>query len=378
MKKINIISIFVSLVIIAILVAEDFVSTEFNLTYLYYIKPLVWLTIALFCWFFIRKNPTIKKKSDKLILVSSVAIFFEAIYFALGFFLGYFYSPYSRTFVGMIRNIYAFILILIPYEMIRHSLVSSSKSKINSFVSIIVMVCMFLDLELFARNLQTGLSFAYLLGTVLTCIISQVFLNYVSKYCGAMATIVWQVIAVGLNYVVPILPDLNWFYTLLFVTLRSLVCFVLLYYSYTNTELVKAVRVKRVKRPYSALVALFIVVLLLGFSNGIFPLSPTVIISNSMNPSFERGDIVVVNKNGEYDIGTVIQYEHDGRAIIHRIVNSGEDVNGRTYYITQGDNNNTEDNWLVYEDEIDGTFSFVIPKIGYITIWINQLFGVDT
>ena len=145
-----------------------------------------------------------------------------------------------------------------------------------------------------------------------------------------------------------------------------------LYYTYTNKQLVKDVRVNRKRKPYFTIVAMICLILFVGFVCGIFPYQPIVILSNSMVPNFSRGDIVVVDKNGDYGIDSIIQFENEGINVVHRIVGIGTDENGKTYYITKGDNNNTEDNWVVYEEQIYGTVKLIIPKIGYITIWFND------
>lgn len=364
-----------SLLIIAVALLEDFIDTVFAQNYLYYVRPFVWLTIALIGWFFVRRKFTIKQQNEKTVRIATIIILFTAIYFVFGLFLGFVYSPYSHSFVGIVRNLFSFVLILIPFEMIRCSLVSSNKSKLQNFVVAVTMIFIFLDLKDFIESFEGGLSFSYLLGTFLPCIISQVLLNYVMRHCGIKATIVWQIISTSVLYLIPILPNLNWFFNLLFVSMRSLVCYVFLYYSYANKEVVKDVRVKRRRKPYFGFVVMTFAFLLVGFVSGMFPQKPIVVVSDSMNPSFARGDIVVIDVNGEYDIGTVIQYQHDGINIIHRIVDTGVDERGEIYYVTKGDNNNTEDAWVVYEEDIVGTLSFVVPKLGFVTIWINQIFG---
>lgn len=375
MRKINLVNLFYCLLVVGIALIEDFVSTPFSEKYLYYVRPIVWLAIAIFGWFFVRKSVTIKQKSEKTIRIATIIIIFTSLYFLLGFLSGFARSPYSLTFLGILRNEYSFVLILIPLEMIRCNLVSSSKSKFQSFLVLLTMIFVFLDFKEFVETFSRGIYFNYIFGTLFTCIISQIILNYIMKHCGMTATIIWQLVSTSILYLVPILPNFNWFYNILFTSLQALVCYVFLYYSYTNEQLVKAVRVKKKKKPYVGFVVMVGLFLLVGFVSGMFPQKPIVIVSDSMNPYFARGDIVVINRNADYDVGSVIQFEQDGVQVVHRIVDKEFDESGKVYYITKGDNNNSEDAWIVYEEQIEGVLSFVVPKLGYVTIWINEIFG---
>lgn len=40
---------------------------------------------------------------------------------------------------------------------------------------------------------------------------------------------------------------------------------------------------------------------------------------------------------------------------------------------TKGDNNNANDPWVITEDDMIGTVSFMIPYIGYPSVWVNEL-----
>lgn len=115
-----------------------------------------------------------------------------------------------------------------------------------------------------------------------------------------------------------------------------------------------------------------------------------VVVSGSMEPVFYRGDIVVVEKTNflginEFDpnnaqIGDIVVYNAEWfpNPVIHRIINVTE-VNGTKYFVIKGDNNDAPDPYLVEPSRITervvkiGDQPFIIPKIGYITIWLKGL-----
>jgi len=115
-----------------------------------------------------------------------------------------------------------------------------------------------------------------------------------------------------------------------------------------------------------------------------------VVVSGSMEPVFYRGDIVIVEKTNfigisEFDpndaqVGDIVVYNAKWypNPVIHRIINVTE-VNGTEYFVIKGDNNDAPDPYYVEPSQITervvkiGDYPFIIPKIGYITIWLKGL-----
>ncbi len=120
-----------------------------------------------------------------------------------------------------------------------------------------------------------------------------------------------------------------------------------------------------------------------------------VVVSGSMEPVFYRGDVVVIQKvsflglselnTSDLNVGDIVIYDATWypEPVIHRIIFKGTSPDGMPYFITKGDNNPGPDPAPVYEDQIQarvisfgenpGQTPFVIPKIGYITLWIRGL-----
>ena len=74
------------------------------------------------------------------------------------------------------------------------------------------------------------------------------------------------------------------------------------------------------------------------------------VVSDSMKPTIEKGDKIVVKKQDSYEVGDIITYiSNDENLITHRVMKKYENV-----FITKGDNNNTEDEERVEQDQIIG------------------------
>lgn len=111
-----------------------------------------------------------------------------------------------------------------------------------------------------------------------------------------------------------------------------------------------------------------------------------VVSSGSMGPALEVGD-VVLTISPEHPLGpeTVITYEHDGRIITHRIVETMFDDAGRPTYVTKGDANSVPDTWEVGPHEVLGVGKVAVPHAGlpgwWATngpVWVAIAFGVGT
>lgn len=110
--------------------------------------------------------------------------------------------------------------------------------------------------------------------------------------------------------------------------------------------------------------------------------SAYVIISNSMEPNIHVNDAVVTRRVSGHSVekGDIITFISEspisyGATITHRVVEVTQDSNGFYLFRTKGDNNNTEDSWLVPEDNLMGKVMFKIPKLGYLQQFLSTSYG---
>ncbi len=107
------------------------------------------------------------------------------------------------------------------------------------------------------------------------------------------------------------------------------------------------------------------------------------VVSNSMVPTFYKGDLVVVkgvDPRG-LDVGDIVVYHNPYRAIpiVHRIINI-EDHGESRYFYTKGDHNLKSDQDFgisppVSEDLIRGRVILVIPKLGWFRVILTGFLG---
>ena len=100
------------------------------------------------------------------------------------------------------------------------------------------------------------------------------------------------------------------------------------------------------------------------------------IVSESMEPTFYKDDLAVVRSCNVEELkkGDIITFKQEDRIISHRISEITE-KKGEIKFITKGDNNEVEDLKPVDMQNIYGKVVFVIPKIGRIVNYIQNVSG---
>lgn len=118
---------------------------------------------------------------------------------------------------------------------------------------------------------------------------------------------------------------------------------------------------------------IFVVFFIFSFILPKFSYNLFVIKTGSMEPTIKTGSIILSKKMTTYKENDIITFNDFERGnITHRIVK--KDKEGE--FTTKGDFNETEDRNLVEKSNILGKVIFVVPFLGYLTMWIKSWFGI--
>lgn len=91
---------------------------------------------------------------------------------------------------------------------------------------------------------------------------------------------------------------------------------------------------------------------------------------NSMNPTINSGDLIIVKKTNHYELNDIIAFQNDENMIItHRIHEISNEL-----YITKGDNNHFIDGYQVKQNDVYGKVVGKINNIGYLLVFIRHKF----
>lgn len=97
-----------------------------------------------------------------------------------------------------------------------------------------------------------------------------------------------------------------------------------------------------------------------------FGVGATVVLSGSMEPALSVGDLLIVVKADQYQVGDMVVYQTGGTGVVHRIIA----IDGDTV-TTQGDANNAPDA-AISLSQIKGKVAFSIPKVGNVVNWVKS------
>ena len=110
-----------------------------------------------------------------------------------------------------------------------------------------------------------------------------------------------------------------------------------------------------------------------GETPSFFGYKTYVIVSGSMQPEIQIGDLVIVKEasDDQLQVGDIISYK-DGQSIITHRVSEKIEEKGRVEYRTKGDNNNTDDGKTIKTTLIEGKVIKVIPHLGTVALALQK------
>ncbi len=345
------------------------------------INPLMWIVICGVAIFLSKdESLRVKDENNKTQSLIIALIVYIIIYFLLGLVFGFQKTPYSKDILSIIKNLWAFGGIIFFQEFIRNSMVRIEKKKRINFILIIILFTLvnisFTNFGDHFSSLKEG--FIYTATTLIPLTVTSGVLTYLSYIGGARLPIIYRLFVVVPEFIVPIVPSLDWFVTAVIGITLPLAVFVYLNYVHVNKMERLSKRARKKYNPVVYVPVFVFIALVAGFVIGVFKYQPIAVLSGSMSPTFNRGDAVVVRKlttaeKDELKKGDIIQFTSGSKFVVHRIVEITNDEYGNKLFVTKGDHNNANDLDKVGFDRINGKVSFVIPYIGYPSVWLSGM-----
>jgi signal peptidase I len=140
-----------------------------------------------------------------------------------------------------------------------------------------------------------------------------------------------------------------------------------------------------VKKVVPIAIILFIMMILLSIFTSISsnkPISilgfkPLTVLSNSMVPVFEAGDVIITREIDTDDLiqGDIISFYSEEESLITHRITSIVEKDGQRHFYTKGDNNNMMDEDVTTASEIVGKELFHIPNLGFLSNYTKGPIG---
>ena len=347
----------------------------------YVIQPILW---GLLAWAILvlpryRTAGGLKVKAAIIQLALMVGFFQVLLYVIGGLFSSFGKSPYSFTPTGILRNLVFVSSMLVGMELSRAWLINHLGKK-HTFLALLFVAVLYTLLSIPLARI-TGFtlelsSITYMNSTVLPALAENLLASFLALLGGPLAAIAYRGILQAFWWFCPILPNLPWVFKGLIGTVVPIVGLVVANSLRSSRRRPGQARRERGGSLAGWVVTTVVAVAIIWFAVGLFPVHPTTVISGSMSPTLDVGDVVIIAKVSAATVkpGDIIQFrEPEGVTTVHRVVEIQESE-GQRFFITQGDANREPDADPVLFANVVGKAVFDIPKIGWVAIAVKEFF----
>ncbi len=350
----------------------------------YLIRPLVWLLLAYYIYRLPKYKGIIKKRFKNLLVKIAVGIAVFQIYLSLiaGLFDKFGKNPNSFTFIWILINIFFVLSALLGMELSRAWLINRlvnirKPSTLVPFFVAFLYTCTCIPLNQLSKLTGSLEGATKFLGSdFIPQFMEHLMASFLALWGGPLPALAYRGIIQTFVWFSPVLPDLNWAMKAFSGTVVPIIGIA------AGQHILKLTPARGNKDSSENLLATTIIciicVLAIWFAVGAFPVRPTIIISGSMRPTIEVGDMAIVGKINPQilKVGDIIQFKTENRSIptLHRIIEIQKEEDKKTIYITRGDANDVPDD-PVQPQQVVGRVIFTVPKVGWATITIREIFS---
>ncbi len=338
------------------------------------LPSLAWLFLFIFILWLPGVYPAGKLRLRKVLRWLALICVFIAVLSALlqGFMGGFGKSPYDRSLLGVIVNFITLGTVLVATEFSRSWLLNRFFHKRPFFgVPLISFFFAFLSFPIIRLttldNPRAAVEFAG--GTFFPAMAENFLMTYFAFLGGPVPAIIYQGGLLAFERLSPILPSGGWAAQILLGVMAPVLGLMLVREIYLHES--RKLKPSSQDEGYLGWVFTSVaVILVIWFSVGIFSVFPKVIISGSMVPVIDIGDVVIIRElaGEEVQLGDIILFPmYERKLVVHRVIDI-QHKDGQTFFETKGDANDSPDGDLLLAANVQGEVIMTVPKVGWITL----------
>ena len=379
MKQTKIETILIFVILILYYVLSQIYFIKMGSIYTMVINPLFWILLCVALKIYIKKTYAVAKLKKEIIDYTLIAVLgYIIVYLISGLFVSFGKNPNSATLKGLIINFWVTGTVILTREYVRYLIINNTYEKQKKKVGIALIIIMTL-LEVKTLNItdmNVYYAFKQIASVFLPVLSKNILFTYLAYCKNYVAAVCYDLLIYLVLWLSPILPKMTWFMIAIIDIATPIILLLYIRYIKRKKDYFKSKEGASDSEPKSVIVLVIIVILAIWFALGIFPVKPIAIATGSMSPQINIGDVAIIKKCGPNDVevGDIIEYKMPDFTVVHRIVEIKQE-NGRYYFATKGDSNDSRDKNLVTEDQLIGKCLFKIRYLGYPAIWIT---GVKT
>jgi signal peptidase len=314
--------------------------------------------------------------------IQKIIIYFIIYYFLIyvfGLFFGFLKNGYSLKLLNILGNVLSAFILYILLELYRYMIAckTSKKNFIPLVIVTILIAVLNVIMEINAYNLDSGTGIVeFIEGSLVPALALSSLLSYISYKFDYKLAVIFLVIYDLPKYFLPIIPDMG-------VYIKSMVSLIFIFICYYGLSVImekyeRQIAINKIQKKKHLLFLIVIpLIVLIGLVSGLFKYHLFAIGSNSMVPTFTRGDAVLIEKlnTSEYKKikkGDILAFKYNNQILVHRVI-SVKEKNGLYFINTKGDNNDSPDGWTVTNDDIYGVVIHVVKYVGMPSVELSEL-----
>jgi len=314
-------------------------------------------------------------KTDILQIIVIIALIYIMFTYLFGLITGFTRNPHSFAFLRIIQNTVPVIIIILLQEITRYISITKG-NRLNIIIMTLFLILMPIILGIRFYELNTGMGVFEAIGLlILPNILNNLLLTYIVIKVGFKPAIIYRLVLALPIFLIPIIPDLGPYLDSIFQLLFVTIVFLRVNSFFMKVEM-GTYRKGRIKRKATIIPLLFVMIVMIALTSGVFRYNMIAVGSNSMYPNIRRGDAIIIRNLRseeiyELQIGDILAYRIDGQLTIHRLIDVIE-VNNVLFFQTKGDNNPMADDYYLRSYQIEGVVLFRIPYLGFPSILLSR------
>jgi signal peptidase len=274
------------------------------------------------------------------------------------------------------------MIIIALTEVIRYITMNAplgGKKTSKILLATLYIIFILIDINVAQKNVNIeyfNSMYEFFALTFCTSVTKNLFLMWISRKNGILPCLIYKAIFELYVFVIPYVPNINMLIQSVMFMLLPFVLYIIIDGLRSEREVPKAKEVVKRKLEFvESVILLVFFAILAGLVSREFKYSMIAVGSGSMTGTLNKGDAIIYKRyNGEIlHEGDVIVFKIDGRLIVHRI-------NKRLFYgdeyafITKGDANDAEDNWIVESNMVVGRVVQRVQYIAWPSVWISEYY----
>ena len=361
-------------IIFSILLLNSFVSNILGYWELVLLTSLILLAFKLLFGF---EKDNHRYTKDIILNITIILLSSFILYYLLGLLIG-FVRP------SMQLSIYTFKSFILPMailifikEFLRYQMIMKFSDN-KALLVITVLFFIIMDIT-HSVNVWTMInrtqSFMIIALIIFPAISRNIVASYIAYKVGYKPNWIWLSVIALYSSVLPIIPNTGEYILSLLKLLLPIVIGYNVYSFFQNRKNNIPLSYAKNKTWSYLAGSLVFVLVVVYFTSGYFKYFSIAIATGSMTPNIYKGDVVIINQRYHIEdlkVGDIIAYKYTDKIVVHRIAKIANYKDDKVFY-TQGDANNSIDEYIVYPETIMGPVKWKVPYIGLPTVWLNEL-----